>query len=771
MVGSSKCKTRRGEIRRNRPEKPALRELLKNGGWAALAIAVGFFAVASTILLLREQVIEWRPDQAIPYDVVARVDFTYRDQDRLADKRREAADNAPRVYRSNGDVWARLKEQLLTVPDRITATGLTGLPEQARARLDSKDLNALRQYATGKNRDGFLKAVDDFTEALKARRDERGEAKYRLIILGDADRDFEKQAGIQTRTERQIITNPEGAVPIEWTYAPRSPELREVLVQAASKVFYRSSVLQNAVAEVTEAWLEPTDVVDDVATAQAKNDAAARVPSNAGDFGYKANMVLVPKAKGKFDQRDWQLLQAENHAYLASLGPAARWSYRGGVAGVVAIVTAILAGYVARFQPRIVENHFRGLAVAGLMLAMLLLAQLAGIGSGQLYLFAVGPAVMAAMVLTVAYDQRFAIAVGSLLGVLICVGLGQGIGFFVILMTGVVASSLMLDDIRNRGKLIEVGGGTAVAMIAAAAAQGAINMDPLRFVAFNCLYVGAAGLANGFVVFGILPFIEKAFRITTSMTLLELGDASHPLLRRLALEAPGTYSHSLQVATLTEAAAEAIGANSLLCRVASYYHDVGKINKADYFVENTSGGENRHLNLSPSVSLLVIIGHVKDGMELAREYGLPPSITPFIQQHHGTTLVEYFYHRARNQPDPHHAEGPNVSEAQYRYPGPRPRSKEVAILMVADAVESATRAMSEPTASRVEALCHDLIIKRLLDGQFDECDLTTRDLERIESAMTRTLLGIYHGRIAYPSTQAILNPRGGTQPATAARTA
>src|SRR5688500_7910854 len=188
------------------------------------------------------------------------------------------------------------------------------------------------------------------------------------------------------------------------------------------------------------------------------------------------------------------------------------------------------------------------------------------------------------------------------------------------------------------------------------------------------------------------------------MTLLELADASQPLLKRLAIEAPGTYNHSLQVATLAEAAADAIGGNSLLCRVAAYYHDVGKINKADYFVENQSGGENRHLNLSPSVSLLIIIGYVKHGIELAREYNLPSSVLTFIQQHHGTTLVEYFYHRACTQKD---GDQPAISETQYRYPGPKPRSKEVAIVMIADAVESATRAMTEPNHNRVEVLVHE----------------------------------------------------------------
>jgi hypothetical protein len=236
------------------------------------------------------------------------------------------------------------------------------------------------------------------------------------------------------------------------------------------------------------------------------------------------------------------------------------------------------------------------------------------------------------------------------------------------------------------------------------------------------------------------------------MTLLELADVSQPLLRRLAMEAPGTYNHSLQVATLAEAAAEAIGANSLLSRVGSYYHDIGKMNKAEYFCENQIDGRNRHLNLSPSVSLLIIVGHVKDGMEMAREYNLPKSIRPFIQEHHGTTLVEYFYHQACNRQE--ESDG-TVSDTEYRYPGPKPRSRETVVVMIADAVESASRSMSEPTPARIEGLVHDLLMQRLLDGQFDESDITFRELHVVERVMVKTLLGIYHNRLAYPSTAAI----------------
>jgi len=253
----------------------------------------------------------------------------------------------------------------------------------------------------------------------------------------------------------------------------------------------------------------------------------------------------------------------------------------------------------------------------------------------------------------------------------------------------------------------------------------------------------------GFLVLGILPFIERWFDITTGMTLAELRDPSQPLLRQLQQRAPGTYNHSLQIANIAEAAADAIRANGLLVYVGALYHDIGKMNKPDYFVENQAGGFNKHSKLRPAMSLLVIIGHVKDGIELAREYGLPRSIQHFIESHHGTTLVEYFYHAAKTRAEADQKE--SVTEVEFRYPGPKPRTKEAAILMLADAIESATRAMAEPNPSRIESLVRELSRKRLLDGQFDESELTFRDLSLIEDAMIARLCAIHHSRISYPS--------------------
>lgn len=262
---------------------------------------------------------------------------------------------------------------------------------------------------------------------------------------------------------------------------------------------------------------------------------------------------------------------------------------------------------------------------------------------------------------------------------------------------------------------------------------------------------GAMGLANALLstVFanGILPFLEHIFGITSSFSLLELSNPSQPLLKRLLIEAPGTYHHSIIVGNLAEAAAEAIGADKLLVRVGAYYHDVGKIRRPYFFVENQIAQDNPHEKLSPSLSTLIIISHVKDGVELAKEYGLPAIIRDIIEQHHGTDLIRYFFHRAA---EVYQEEKETVLEADYCYPGPKPQTKEAALVMLADSVEAAARAMSKPTPAKIEGLVQRIMQERMESHQFDECNLTFRDLDRIKTAFLKVLGGIFHHRIEYP---------------------
>lgn len=255
------------------------------------------------------------------------------------------------------------------------------------------------------------------------------------------------------------------------------------------------------------------------------------------------------------------------------------------------------------------------------------------------------------------------------------------------------------------------------------------------------------GLIFSIIFLGILPVFEYIFKVVTNISLLELSDFNHPILRRLILEAPGTYQHSLVVANLSEAATEAIGANSLLARVGSYYHDIGKMLKPHYFVENQVPFRDVHKALKPSMSKLIIVNHVKEGVELAKKHKLNPKIIDFITQHHGRTLVYYFYHRAKElEPESEH-------EEDYRYPGPKPQTKEVAIVSLADTIEALSRTLDEPTPSRIEEMIREVVKKKFMEGELDDTNLTLKDLGKITQSFIRILNALFHTRINYPKSE------------------
>jgi len=265
----------------------------------------------------------------------------------------------------------------------------------------------------------------------------------------------------------------------------------------------------------------------------------------------------------------------------------------------------------------------------------------------------------------------------------------------------------------------------------------------------------SSGMASAIVAVGVAPFLEMAFGYTTDITLLELANLDRPILRRLMLEAPGTYHHSVIVGSLVEAAAAEIGANPLLAKVCGYYHDIGKVRKPLYFIENQSGGRNKHDKLAPSMSSLILIAHIKDGIEIARKDKLGQVIIDTIQQHHGTSLISYFFNKAQQLKG---AEA--VKEDDYRYPGPRPQTKEAGLVMLADVVEAASRTLENPTPARIQGLVQHLVNKIFSDGQLDHCELTLKDLHSIAKSFNKILNGIHHHRIEYSDTPTKENGKG-----------
>jgi putative nucleotidyltransferase with HDIG domain len=459
---------------------------------------------------------------------------------------------------------------------------------------------------------------------------------------------------------------------------------------------------------------------------------------------YPAGTALVHRGQPITDAQ-LALLQEEHKAYLQSLKK--RDHNRRGLALflVMSLQAAVVVLYGARFQQALAQSLAKITGVCALVMATLALGLLL---SGPPWHATLVPLTMAAMILTVAYNPQFALLMSISLALATTVALGVGLEHLLIQMGGLATAILLLRSVRTRTWLVQVGMGAGIAYLAMTVATGLLTSQTWQFIVREAARNFGWAMLAGFLLTGMLPLVERCFGVITDVSLVELGDGSHPLLQELVRRAPGTYTHSMTVATLAEAAAEAIGANPLLARVGSYFHDVGKMLKPQYFIENQAG-ENRHDALEPALSTLVIIGHVKDGVALAREYNLPQSIVDFIQQHHGTTLVEYFFREAVRLQGPNGVSSAEL-EATFRYPGPKPRDRENGVVMLADAAESASRALKDPAPSSIRKLVHDLLMKRLLDGQFEESGLTLTELHRIEESLSKSLIALYHGRIKYP---------------------
>lgn len=429
--------------------------------------------------------------------------------------------------------------------------------------------------------------------------------------------------------------------------------------------------------------------------------------------------------------------------------------------------------------------------LAGLKFCMLMAADAARAGGDHLsgfdkrdiwwlaMPFAFGP--MMASVLLGRGGGLFAAVFLTLLGIPVMASVSSDLVFIVTNMTtGLVCGFVAIfltTEVRKRGDLpragLFVGLTTWVLAIAFKKIKipaiwqesGVLNWEVLGTQ--TAVAVGAP-LVMALIIVGGLPFVESLFAITTRVRWLELADLNHPLLKRMTLEAPGTFQHSLAVANLAEAACEAIGANATMARVCSYFHDIGKLVKPEYFTENMRHDRNPHEDLAPTMSALIIIAHVKEGVSLALEYKLSQEIIDVIQQHHGTSLVFYFYKRAIDQQQAarakiaaiHDEDLPEVSESSFRYPGPRPQTREIAVVSLADSIESAARSLERVTPQKIEQLITDIIRKRVADGQLDDCDLTFRELGEVAESFRHTLSSMMHSRVAYPDDRETRTRRG-----------
>lgn len=354
-----------------------------------------------------------------------------------------------------------------------------------------------------------------------------------------------------------------------------------------------------------------------------------------------------------------------------------------------------------------------------------------------------------AMLLTIIFDSRLAVYCTIVISILVSAIRG---GDYDILVPNFTASLLVIysvRDIKNRSQIFRSMIFILIGYFVTIIAMGLERSDDPGAIR-NQLYAAALNsLLSPILAYGMLIFYERVFRVATDLVFLELSDFNHPLLRELSSKAPGTFHHSIVMGNLSEQAAKEIGANQILARVGCYYHDIGKIVSPNYFVENQLDSKNKHALLNPSLSAKMIIAHVKNGINLAEKYRLPREVIDFIPMHHGTNLVSYFYQKARSAED----EEEEVHDYIYRYPGPKPHSKETGIVMLADGVEAATRAIEDPTPAKLETQIDEIIKSRFIEGELDECDLTLKDLINIKHSFLKTLVGIHHHRIRYPEKE------------------
>lgn len=407
--------------------------------------------------------------------------------------------------------------------------------------------------------------------------------------------------------------------------------------------------------------------------------------------------------------------------------------------------------YLYRFSKSIYKNNKTLILISGLNCISVILARIIGIASPFLIPFTAVPLLMTLLV-----NYKVSLVINTLNIILLSCSLGFNVEAIILAIVNTVMGSIVLKKVQNRNNIFY---STIIIIIVntiCILSIGTILSNNFVEVLKRGGFTAVGSITSVVLTIGLLPFFEVTFNIVTVMKLLELANANQPLLRRLLVEAPGTYYHSILVANLAEVAADEVGANSALARVGAYYHDIGKIKRPYFFKENQMGAENPHDKIAANLSALIIISHVKDGVQLAKDYKLPLSIQEIIQQHHGNTLVKYFYITAKNSAENEE----DVKEEDFRYAGPIPSSKEAAIIMLADSTEAAVRSMKDRSSEAVKTMVDNIFKDKLNDGQLNGCNLTFIDLEKIKKAFLKTLTGMYHQRIEYPEDKRMLKAEG-----------
>ncbi|HRX78233.1 MAG TPA: HDIG domain-containing protein [Pirellulaceae bacterium] len=712
-----------------------------------------------------------------PRDIVASIDFSTHEPDVPENERRRQRAQAQTICIYTHDVQplVELREALKNRVFQVTHG-------EAFESLSEDDRKAWQEFLpTTESMDNEEQFFKDFKLALVEDPELQKFERAVQIAFADYERDgllVQLEHQFEEGSQTSIEVHPKGRSDVTHRVEVASVRIALATTNLKSRLhdgFQAAGLPEahlNTLAMLVTNWVNAKRIpatlkLDTEATNEARRKAVDSIEEATINYHVKDRLAA---AGLPLTTRDVSRLRAEHDAIISSLGFGNRLRHTLAHFGMYIAMYVLCGSYLFFHERRLLTDTRRLATMLGLAITTVVLCHIA---AEDRWRAEVIPMTLFGMTVAIAYRRELALLLSAVVSLVVTLANGNSLPEFVILVAAVSSSILLVGRIRSRTKLIYVGIGTALVTTLTTLGVGTlvgqafgwsgggsfdtVTGSPLSIFAvwltLGSLWFGFCALVAGILMTGILPFIEKLFDVQTDISLLELGDAAHPLLQELVRRAPGTYNHSINVASISEAAAEAIGANGLLCRVGAYFHDIGKMLKPGYFIENQSGDGNRHDSLMPAMSTLVIIAHVKDGADLARQHRLPRSIINFIEQHHGTTLVEYFFNQAAKQSEAN-PDASEVDETSFRYPGPKPQSKETGVMMLADASESACRTLTDPAPARIEHLVHEIAMKRLLDGQFDECSLTLRELAIIEDSIVKSLTAVYHGRVKYPSQQA-----------------
>jgi hypothetical protein len=677
-----------------------------------------------------------KEEQVSPTLIKAPYDFTYEDKFLTELKRKETSAKVNPVYDLNLEIIPSVLDEVKELFEKIKK-----IKEDKTLNLEEITSKFREKFPKINISDKNLKAILNHPKLYEIEEDISGLLRTWLTY------------GVTNIPEDRVLTDAKIGIRLR-VFSPTGESER--LVETTKNIFFLDKLPQNSplypkplshrrvregVFELAKNYIEPNLKFNHKETKKAIKEAIKSV---------EPVMVRVSKGEkivGEGDRVD--RIAAMKLAELARHRSAVITTRTFGFILLIYVLIILSFIYLYKYQSKLLIRN-KNLSLIGLIIiTAIALSKIISITNLPFYVIPMGAF---AILLAVLLNEGIAIFVAIILSIIIGLLIGEGREFVLLFVSGSLAGIYTLSQARVRGDLIRAGIAVGIAQGIIIIGYGLFRQDTFLQVQQNLLWGSLInGVMTTIIAMGGLLYLERLFNITTNFTLFELSDLNAPLLKNLLLKAPGTYHHSLLVGNIAESAANDVGASSLLIRVASYYHDIGKMIRPEYFIENQTESErNRHESLRSTLSVSILRSHIKDGIEIAKRNKLPQAVIEIIQQHHGASVMAYFYHQAKEK----EANGKvEFKKSEFSYLGPKPQSKEAAIVMLADSVEAASRTLIKPTAMRIERLVKKIINDKFISGELDECDLTLKDLNKIGQAFTRILTTLFHARVEYPEKE------------------